>query len=392
MSLLSDRLGKKKLITPGKKLGLGIKKDEEEVGGGLASKFKRRSQSVLDKTYESREERSKAGGMGKQIFEKDVLDEFSITEFQPTSGDRFIEILPISFDPNVPYFRETCVHFSVGFAQDQFICPHRFLGQKCYRCEIQQRLFRTNKSVTDEIKRLYPSDRIIYLLWERTKELLEEEPPDFSLQLWNAPKTKVHSKIQNLTRDKLKRTTLDISDVTTKEGRTVGLTISRQGDFPDYGGFELHQRQEPIPEEILEQLELIIITAEERGYQKNSLDMFFHIPEYEEIKESVLTEDGEQEEQTTEGDTTITKRFPRQQKEHQEMEHGTQSKEAVEKEILEYCEELSNELSEISSLGFNKWCRENNYEEAIGMDKKEAIEAIVEDVYSKMIAESDIKL
>jgi len=163
MSLLSDRLSKKKLIVPEKKLGLGIKKHEEEAGG-LASKFQRRSQSVLDKTYESREERSKAGGMGKQIFEKDVLEEFGITEFQPTSGDRFIEVLPISFDPNVPYFRETCVHFSVGFAQDQFICPHRFLGQKCYRCEVQQRLFRTNKSVTDEIKRLYPSDRIIYLL------------------------------------------------------------------------------------------------------------------------------------------------------------------------------------------------------------------------------------
>ena len=387
MSLLSDRLSKKKLIVPEKKLGLGIKKEESE---GLASKFQRRSQSVLDKTYESREERSKAGGMGKQIFEKDVLEEFGITEFQPTSGDRFIEVLPISFDPNVPYFRETCVHFSVGFAQDQFICPHRFLGQKCYRCEVQQRLFRTNKSVTDEIKRLYPSDRIIYLLWERTKELLEEEPPDFSLQLWNAPKTKVHAKIQNLTRDKLKRTTLDISDVTTKEGRTIGLTISRQGDFPDYGGFELHQRQEPIPEEILEQLELIIITAEERGYQKNSLDMFFHIPEYDEIKESMLTEDGEEGQQPTEeGDTTVTKRFPRQQ---QESEHGTQSKEAVEKEILEYCEELSKELTEITSLGFNKWCRENNYEEAIGMDKTEAIEAIVEDVYSKMIAESDIKL
>ena len=135
---------------------------------------------------------------------------------------------------------------------------------------------------------------------------------------------------------------------------------------------------------------LIIITAEERGYQKNSLDMFFHIPEYDEIKESMLTEDGEEGQQPTEdGDTTVTKRFPRQQ---QESEHGTQSKEAVEKEILEYCEELSKELTEITSLGFNKWCRENNYEEAIGMDKTEAIEAIVEDVYSKMIAESDIKL
>lgn len=383
MSLLSDRLSKKNTIT-GRKFG-----QKADSGGKLASKFQKRSQSVLDKTYESREDRSKAGGMGKLIFEKDVLTEFSITEFQPTAGDRFIEILPISFDPNVPYFRETCVHFSVGFSQDQFICPHRFLGQKCYRCEVQQRLFRVNKSVTDEIKRLYPSDRIVYLLWERTKELLEEEPPDYSLQLWNAPKKKVHSKIQNLTRDKLKRTTLDISDVSTDEGRTIGLTIERQGDFPDYSGFELHQRQEPIPEEILEQLELIIDTANERGFLKYSLDMFFHIPEYDEIKDSMLTEEETPEETTDDGDTT-QKKFPRQQKAAEETQ--TQTRDDMEKEIIDYCEELNKELTKMQSFGFSKWCRENKYEEAIGMDKNEAIDAITEDVYTKMMAESDIQI
>jgi hypothetical protein len=379
MGALADRLSKKKSLSSiGSKIG----------SDGLASKFQKRSQTVLDKTYDSREDRSKAGGMGKLIFEKEILKEFSITEFQPTAGDRFIEILPISFDPNIPYFRETCVHFTVGFSQDQFICPHRFLGQKCYRCEVQQRLFRVNKSVTDEIKRLYPSDRIIYLLWERTKELLEEEAPDFSLQLWNAPKKKVHSKIQNLTRDKLKRTTLDISDVTTEEGRTIGLTIERQGDFPDYSGFELHQRQDPIPEEVLEQIENIIVTAEERGFLKYSLDMFLHIPEYDEIKESQLTEDDDTEKPA--GDASDPKRFPRQEK--KEETHQGKTKEDTEKEILEYCEELNGELTEMKSFGFNKWCRENKYEEAVGMDKTEAIEAIIEDVYSKLLAESDIQI
>jgi hypothetical protein len=375
MGTLADRLSKKKSLT--------------SIGsGGLASRFKKRTQTVLEKTYDSREDRSKAGGMGKLIFEKEVLEEFSITEFQPTAGDRFIEILPISFDPNIPYFRETCVHFTVGFSQDQFICPHRFLGQKCYRCEVQQRLFRVNKSVTDEIKRLYPSDRIIYLLWERTKELLEEEAPDYSLQLWNAPKKKVHSKIQNLTRDKLKRTTLDISDVSTDEGRTIGLTIERQGDFPDYSGFELHPRQEPIPEEILEQIEKIVVTAEERGFLKYSLDMFLHIPEYDEIKESQLTEDDSAEKPAD--DNSDPKRFPRQEK--KEEIHQGKTKENSEKEILQYCEELNKELEEMKSFGFNKWCRENDYGEAIGMDKTEAIEAIIEDVYSKLLDESDIQI
>ena len=229
------------------------------------------------------------------------------------------------------------------------------------------------------------------MIWERTKELLEEEPPDFSLQISNAPKKKVHSKIQNLTRDKLKRTTLDISDVTTDEGRTIGMTIEKQGIFPEYSGFELHPRQDPIPEEVLEQLELIIVTADERGYLRYSLDMFLHMPNYDEIKESMLTEEETKEEPTNNGDEK-QKRFPRQEKQEQEPTHGTQSKEDVEKEIVEYCEELNSQLTDMKSFAFNKWCRENSYEEAVGMDKNEAIEAIIEDVYSKMIAESDIQI
>ena len=94
MSLLKKRLqGKKSFIKP--------KVTDHTPHTGLASKFQKRTQSVLDKTYESREDRSKAGGMGKLIFEKDVLEEFGITEIQPTAGDRFFEILPISFDPNI---------------------------------------------------------------------------------------------------------------------------------------------------------------------------------------------------------------------------------------------------------------------------------------------------
>jgi hypothetical protein len=382
MSLLQDRLKKKGIVTPTKsKLG------------GLASKFQKRDKGVLEKTYESREDRSKAGGMGKSIFEQEILEEFGIKEFQFSTGDHFIEILPISFAPEIPYFRETNVHFGVGFAQDSFICNHRFLGQPCYRCEVQQKLFRVNKTVTDEIKRLYPSDRIIYLVWERTKELLEEEPPDYTLQIWNAPKTKVHAEIQLKVRDKIKRTTLDISDVTTDEGRTVGFTIVKQGDFPAYKGFELHPRTEPIPEEILEQLELIIETAAERGYLKYSLDMFLNIPDYSEVKESMLTEQqvAEDEEKGSDDEET-PKKFPRQQlNKPAEEESNVKTVEDTEKEILEYLEGLQEELNEMGSFGFNKWCRENDYGEAIGMDKGEAIEAIIEDLYTKMMQESDIQ-
>jgi hypothetical protein len=58
----------------------GIKTPQPERTD-LQGRFKKREQSVLERTYDSREERSKAGGMGKSIFEPDIMTEFGITEF-----------------------------------------------------------------------------------------------------------------------------------------------------------------------------------------------------------------------------------------------------------------------------------------------------------------------
>ena len=55
-------------------------------------------------------------------------------------------------------------------------------------------------------------------------------------------------------------------------------------------------------------------------------------------------------------------------------------------------ERMIQRLSGMGTLAYNKWCRENEYEEAIGMDKEEAIEAIIEDLYTKMMKDSDIQI
>jgi len=379
MASIKDRFTKKTKLGSGSKLGgrTSSLKSKQSGGSSIRNKFKRREQSVLDKAYESRNERSKGGSGGRTVFNHEIMNKYGIEDFSPTHGDHFIEIFPVSFDPGEPYFKEVSVHFGVGISNDAFICMQRYAQKRCYRCEVQNKMYRDLETYTkDQAKKLYPTDRCCYLLWERTKELIDGEDPDYTLKLWAAPRTKVHSEIQEKARDKINRYTLDVSDLTENgDGRTIGFTVVKQGDFPDYKAFDLIQRNEPIPEEILEKVHKIISDAEEKGY-KNAIEMFFSLPEQSDIMESMASEgDGPDE-------------FDRPAK--KEVEEGSSSKpqdsnEDPEKELINELNKIEEELFEISKnpLKWRKWLKENDYEDALDMDKAEAIQAIIDDMYEK---------
>lgn len=395
--------------------------------GGIRDRFKKRSTETLEKTYDDREKQTKAGGMGKSIFNLELMDQFGIEEWTPhqTEGDHFFEVLPVSFIPHIPYHWETNVHFAVGFAKDAFICPQLAHRRPCYRCETQSKLYRRkeeylNKGWSEDkfknvAKQYYPQDRIIYLIWERTQELLGDEPANYVLKLWNAAKKAVHQEIQTKVRDKINRTTLDISDVSVNgEGRTVAMEVNKVktpvGIMPRYSAFDLHKREHPIPDEILEIIQAVIEEAEGQGF-KNAIEMFLHYPDYEEIKESMKTEefedDDEETPQTTNGDakpqSSLRQRL--QQREEKYSEGITASKddtgfdpkqEAVEetlKEIEVYCAGLKDKLYNMSKITFKAWCMKNDYKAALEFDEQlDAVDAIVEDQYEKLIEEADIHI
>ena len=361
----------------------------------LRDKFKKRSQTVLDKTYDDRNQRSK-GAMGKSIFNEELMEQYGIEEFSPTAGDHFFEILPISLSPTIPYFREISIHFSVGFTNDAFICMqrHQIGGNKrCFRCETQAKMWKKQELYKkDDIVALYPVDRACYLLWERTKELVDGESPDFTFKLWASPKIKVHSEIQEKTRNKISHQTLDISDVSVDsdgngDGRTVSFTIVKQGDFPDYKAFDLLTRDEPIPDEVLEKLDEIITASEEQGY-KNCIEMFFDLPEYNDIKESMETEmeDDLKDDPSIKSPASRTSLKQKQQTNEDQME----------KEDDAFMEELNDFKHELEAIGqkpllWKKWCKENDYEDALQMDTLEAIDAIIDDMYEKFVDEQNTK-
>lgn len=388
----------------------------KSTGGGLSGlrdKFKKRDTSTLEKTYEDRDKQTKSGSMGKSIFDQEKLAAFGIEEWQPhqTVGDHFYEILPVSFIPHIPYHFETNVHFAVGFAKDAFICPHQAHRKPCYRCEYQAKVYRKKEEYLNEkrwsedkfkdfAKKYYPQDRIIYLIWERTAELLGDEPANFTIRVWNAPKVAVHQEIQSKVRDKINRTTLDISDVSPDgEGRTVAMEVSKRktaaGTFPGYGSFDLHKRENPIPDEILEQLDVFITEAEAEGF-KNAIEYLLHYADYDEIKESMQTEEDDEDEttvtKTKEGSSSsLRKRL--QQKEEVENDKVTPTNTIDETlaEIEAEVRKTKHTLATMSSIQFKAWCNRNDYKVALEFDSQsEAVDAIAEDLYEKLLDEADI--
>lgn len=395
-----------------------LKKNREKLeseshgySGKIRDKFKKRDTSVLEKTYDKKDEKTKAGGMGKSIFIPEMLEQYGMEEWYPhqTVGDHFFNIMPVSFNPQIPYCFECMVHGGVGFAKDNFICPHHANRRPCYRCETQSKLYRKKEDLLQNISeerfkrmvsQLYPRDRVVFLIWKRTEELLQEESPDLTLRLWNAPKEAVHKEIQTKVRDKINRTTLDVSDITPNgEGRVIGFEVSKRktekGTFPGYGGFELHVPDNPIPDEILEQLNQVITDAEENGF-KNSIEMFIHHADYEEIKESMQTEEEDDDEEETEGKSakpSLKQQLKSKDEAKDEEKLGLSKVDDTLADIELECSKLNDELNAKSSIAFKAWCKNNNYAEALEFNSQpEAVDAIVEDMYEKLLAEADIDI
>jgi hypothetical protein len=373
------KLMKKGLLN--KKKGLANKKS----GDSLRDKFKKRSQNILEKTYEEREERSSMPS-GKTIWNDEVMKEMEIEVYQPQTGDNYIEILPIAFDETIPYYLEVPVHYGVGINNDAFVCMIRFKKRGCYRCEKQQLRFREvpkGSKLSNDIKKLYPTDRAAYLIWDRTDELLNDKEPEYKLKVWAAPKTKIHAEIQLQVRDKKTRQTLDISELGTEEGRTISYTVVKKkgDDYPSYKGIQLLERDEPIPDEMVDKLNEFISYANEEGFD-NALESILILPEYDDVKNSQLTEpeNNEEEEEEKKSGKKGSSKFGKKKKEEEE------ETQIDEDEIEHAVTELQEQLEGMNKFQFKKWCKSHpEFKELANEDQEEAIETIIGVVFEKAL-------
>jgi hypothetical protein len=375
------------------KLNLKGNRGGKPKGGGskssLRDKFKKRKQDVLETAYEKREEQSKAGSAGQSIFNEEMLEKYDLVAIsKPDWGDFYAEIMPVSYDEEVPYFLELPVHGGVGLSNDNFICMQRWpkgKNKRCFRCEVQSTKFRAlgDKKITDEIKALYPSDRVIYLFWDRTDEMANEEDQTYQLKVWASPKKGVHAKIQAKVRDKRTKQILDISDVSEDgDGRTVYISVDKKekGKWPEYNDFELIQRDDPIPDEILEQLDEFITDAEKAGFA-HPLEMLLHIPEYDEVKESMATE-GDDDDPNDEDDNEESSG-------RSSSGSGKQAQAVDEDELNNQLEKLEADLLAMTPVKLRMWCRKNGHEYDKENPQEDTVENIINAVYEATIGGED---
>jgi hypothetical protein len=341
----------------------------------LRSKFKKRNQELLEKVYTDRETRSSSFSKGKSIFNQKVMDKYNVKEFRAKEGDNFIEILPLDFEGKEKYFRELSSHNNVGLNNDNYICMAR-LGDRCFRCEYQKQLYRKADKPTDEIKALYPSDRSLYFVWNRTDEMSKDESPTYEISIWNSSKKMDHAEIQNLVMNKKKKSITDISDVSEDgEGKTVyfkhQIKRTKDGTFPDHSSFELLDRDDTIPEEILEQLEEILKAAEKNG--ENPIDMFLDFPEYGELKEAMASEI-EASEGSKKESGPASRKFGEYKK----------SKQQEKMDI----DDIETDIKDLSKRKLIKWCVGKGIEDQIDedMDEDEMKEAILT-YYQELLGE-----
>jgi hypothetical protein len=343
------------------------------------TKFQRRSEGTLQKAYENREKRS-SGITGKTIFNTGRMEEYGVLEKKMTSpGEYYFNILPISFDTNISYFEEVPVHMNCGIDNDHFICMERYSEEKCFRCSIQKKGWRSyNKNDPKQKNALvgmFPSDRCIYLIQDVTEKNLEDGEIDENIYIWNAPKKGAHEELQDSVRDKKTQRILDISDMSEDNdthGRIVYMKVTvresvddktkQKKKFPQYGSFSLVERDDPIPDSIKERLQEIIEAAEEDN-GKNAVQFLLHYPEEGEIEESMKSENFEIGEDNENDEPPTRKPFVKKQKKEMNLE------------------ELREELEEKSKIKIKVWAKENNlWDEIIddSLNKEEMIEAIIE--------------
>lgn len=358
-----------------KKLTLGKDKSKSPS----FSKFQKRSEETLQKTFNERNKQSK-GSSGKSIFNQDKLLKYGIEVFPldtKKEGQYYFNILPQSFDKDIAAHEDVPVHYQCGLRNDAFICMEAYTEGKqiCHRCTVQKEGWRkydkNNKKEKDKLVSMYYKDRVIYLLEDLGPKYLKDEEPSDTLYIRDLPKS-AHAKIQDEVRDKKTGKMLDIADIE-DDGKIVYMKITIKADkqgnsYPEYSSFDLMDRDFPINPKIMKKLEQLIEDAQEEDM--TAIQYLLHFPDNDEIKESMDTEinvcesseDEEEEEKTKKkGDKKSTKKD-----------------EKKEDEIN--IEELEIELNEMkTTFQIKRFAKENGIEDAIeqGMDRDDMIEAIL---------------
>jgi hypothetical protein len=145
----------------------------------------------------------------------------------------------------------------------------RSYNKPCYICEQRNN---TDLS-TEEMEALRPKRRTVYAIWDRDAETK-------GVQVWEVAHWYMEKKLQ--ARAKRPRGGGYVNYSHPKRGKSISFSITAKGEFKEYDGHDFIDRDDEIPEEILEKVPPI--------------DELLHLPSYEEVKVAYLCTAKDEEE------------------------------------------------------------------------------------------------
>jgi hypothetical protein len=224
--------------------------------------------------------RTKDQDWGKGIFDPDKTK--GLQFFKPSAGQHIIDILPYLSGAHDPrrrkgesnYLVDIYVHQNIGPNEDTYICLAKSYNRPCPICEERNELRRTSGD-QDEIKSLRPKRRVIYAIWDRDNETK-------GIQVWEVAHWFMEANLLPLAKRPRGGGYVAFTYPDKSEGRHVVFEIKGTGQNIQYTGHQLIEREEDIPDEILEKVPV--------------LDELLYIPDYKEVKTAYLGKGGANDE------------------------------------------------------------------------------------------------
>jgi len=191
------------------------------------------------------------------IIRKDKLPP-GVEVWKCDSEDHLIEILPSFAGPDFPldpvtktqiieeddpvYVLDLMVHKNIGSSKMPFVCPNENYGLPCPICEFMGE----NRLEKEDWKAVRTRRQTVYLIWVRDTRDTEKK----GIQIWEVAHFIMEEKLNVISKQPRGGGAIKFSDP--DEGQSVAFTKQGKGDKVQYLGHRLVQREDPIPEKLLD--------------------------------------------------------------------------------------------------------------------------------------------
>jgi hypothetical protein len=196
--------------------------------------------------------------------------------WKPGAGQHIFDILPYlagSQNPNrkkgkPAYIVDVFVHRNVGPNEDQYICRAKTFNEACPICEYRKEREDERKAGGDvseeEVKALKPGRRAIYAIWDGDDQKK-------GVQIYEVAHWFMENPIQSIVKKPKRGGGLSeaVDFPHPDDGKSIAFEIKAVGKNRDYTGHQFVDRDEVIPDEILEAVPVV--------------DELLHIPSYDEV-------------------------------------------------------------------------------------------------------------